>query len=138
MKRFQLLTVALCLVVVGGACAKRGTKTKTAKGLETIYFDFDQSYVKSDYQASLKSGAEWLEQHKSKSITIEGHCDERGTSEYNIALGDRRAKATKKYLTQSGVVDSRLSTVSYGEEKPAEGCHDESCWSKNRRAEFKE
>ena len=138
MKHFHLVTVGFCLLLLGAGCARQGTKTATAKGLETVHFDFDQSYIKAEYRNNLKDGAKWLHDHKSKAITIEGNCDERGTNEYNIALGDRRAKSTKDYLTNLGISDSQLSTVSYGEEKPAETCHNESCWWKNRRAEFKE
>ena len=84
---------------------------------------------------ALKANANWLKNNKTK-VTVEGSCDERGTPEYNIALGDRRANTTKKYLVNLGVDKDRLNTISYGEEKPVANCHDESCWTKNRRADF--
>ena len=103
---------------------------------QTVYFDFDRSDIKSEGQASLNSLAEHLKA-STVHVQIEGHTDERGTIEYNLALGERRAQAVKGYLGQLGVDTSRLTTISYGEEKPAvEGVHNETAWAKNRRAEF--
>lgn len=139
MKRFHVATVGLCVLLLGAGCARQGKgSTTTADGFKTIYFDFDQSSVKAEYEPVLKNGSDWLQKHKGKSVTIEGHCDERGTNEYNIALGDRRAKSTQSYLKNLGVDAANLSTVSFGEEKPVETCSEESCWWKNRRADFKE
>ncbi|MBI5893854.1 MAG: peptidoglycan-associated lipoprotein Pal [Deltaproteobacteria bacterium] len=84
----------------------------------------------------LEKDAEWLKKNPAVKIKIEGHCDERGSDEYNLALGDRRANSAKKYLANLGIDSNRISTISYGEEKPACKEANESCWSKNRRAEF--
>jgi peptidoglycan-associated lipoprotein len=103
---------------------------------KTVYFAFDDYTVSMDAQATLNQLAERLKANKSAVVQIEGHCDERGSTEYNIALGQRRAQSVKDYLVRLGVEESRLSTISYGEEKPASDGHDEAAWSKNRRAEF--
>lgn len=138
----RLMVAVGLLLVVGLAvtgCARKGTKTSGGAGadaLQKIYFDFDKYNVKQEFDGTLKSNAKWLQDNKKTSAVIEGHCDERGTAEYNIALGDRRAKSTKNYLTNIGVGTERLSTISYGKERPAASCHNESCWSQNRRAEF--
>jgi len=84
----------------------------------------------------MKGNADWLQKNKSTKLTVEGHCDERGTAEYNIALGDRRAKSAKNYLQNLGVDSGRTSTISYGKERPICLQHDESCWWQNRRDEF--
>lgn len=105
--------------------------------LETVYFDFDKSELRQDARDTLSQNAEaLLKKIADAKIKIEGHCDERGSDEYNMALGDRRAKSAAKYLTNLGVKADRISTVSFGEEKPAVQGSDEAAWSKNRRAEF--
>jgi peptidoglycan-associated lipoprotein len=104
--------------------------------LKTIYFDFDQYNIKDEFRETLRQNAQWMKDHPGFSVVLEGHCDERGTGEYNLALGDRRAGSTKQYLTSLGVSGSRLRTISYGEERPAIDGHGESAWSKNRRAQF--
>ncbi len=104
---------------------------------EHIYFDFDKSDLKHYAMVILKDKAGWLQRNPSYAVNIEGHCDERGTNEYNLALGERRAQAAKKYLTSLGITEDRLSTISYGEEKPADPGHSEDAWAKNRRDEFK-
>ena len=86
--------------------------------------------------SQLKNNAEWLNQNRTISAMIEGHCDERGTSEYNMALGEKRAETTKSFLVRAGVAASRLETVSFGEERPFDSGHTEAAWSKNRRAHF--
>ena len=101
-----------------------------------IYFDFDKSDIRSDMRAVLDKKGRFLMSNPTYLIQIEGHCDERGTVEYNIALGHRRSQATKDYLISLGVDASRIDTVSYGEERPSDSGHDESAWSKNRRAKF--
>jgi peptidoglycan-associated lipoprotein len=106
------------------------------KVLGTIYFDFDRANLRDDARTVLASNFEWLQAHPSLRLVIEGHCDERGTNEYNMALGDRRANAARAYLLKAGIEASRLRTISYGEERPAAPGHDESSWAKNRRAEF--
>lgn len=105
-------------------------------GFENIYFGFDQYALTEEARATLKKHADWLRANRGYVMRIEGHCDERGTNEYNLALGQRRADATKKYLVGLGVDAKRLSTVSYGEEKPLDPGHDEAAWAKNRRAQF--
>lgn len=104
--------------------------------LFSIYFDFDKFFVRDDMKPVLEKDAEWLKKNPAVKIKIEGHCDERGSDEYNLALGDRRANSAKKYLANLGIDSNRISTISYGEEKPACKEANESCWSKNRRAEF--
>jgi peptidoglycan-associated lipoprotein len=104
--------------------------------LDTIYFDFDSASLSDQSRKTLNSNANYLKKHSDVSIRIEGNCDERGSAEYNIALGEKRAKAALKYLSTLGTDDGRLSIVSYGKEKPIEQGHDESAWTKNRRDEF--
>jgi len=104
--------------------------------LEAIYFDFDKYVIKPEGREALKRNAEWLQQHPDRKIVVEGNCDERGTNEYNMALGQRRADAGAKYLMDLGIAKDRVSTVSYGEEKPICRESNEECWSRNRRADF--
>ena len=100
---------------------------------DRVFFDYDSAVLSSEAQAVLGRQAEWLGQHTAANVTIEGHCDERGTREYNIALGERRASATKNYLVSLGVDAGRISTISYGKERPAVVGGGEDSWSKNRR-----
>lgn len=104
---------------------------------ENIYFDFDKSDIKPEAEKSLKKKGQWLRANPAYSVRIEGHCDERGTNEYNLALGDRRANSAKKYLVAFGIEEARISTISYGEERPVDLGHNEDAWWKNRRDEFK-
>ncbi len=104
---------------------------------ENIYFDFDKSNLKHYARVILKEKAAWLKRNPSYAVLIEGHCDERGTNEYNLALGERRAQAAKKFLMSQGISAERISTISYGEERPADPGHNEAAWAKNRRDEFK-
>lgn len=104
---------------------------------EKIYFDYDSSELKSEAQEILTKKAAWLKANSGYSLKIEGNCDERGSTEYNLALGARRAEAAEKFLNALGIASDRLTTVSYGEEKPAVTGHNESAWSQNRRDEFK-
>ncbi|MCK5750698.1 MAG: peptidoglycan-associated lipoprotein Pal, partial [Oricola sp.] len=101
---------------------------------DRIFFDTDSSAIRADAQQTLARQAQWLNQYPQYSITIEGHADERGTREYNIALGARRAAATRDFLASRGVNASRIRTISYGKERPVATCDDISCWSQNRRA----
>lgn len=107
-----------------------------ASRFENIRFDFDKSFIRDDAKPILRKVAEHMKKIPGAKLQIEGHCDERGTSEYNMALGQRRADETRKYLVNLGVGGNRLSTISYGEEKPADPGHDEEAWAKNRRAVF--
>ena len=101
---------------------------------EDIHFDFDKSFIREDAKPALQKVAETLKKNPGASLLIEGHCDERGTAEYNIALGERRAASAKSYLVSLGVKGGSLSTVSFGEEKPVDTGHNEEAWAKNRRA----
>ncbi len=103
---------------------------------ETVYFAFDDYTLNGDAQGKLDALANHLKSAQTAVVQVEGHCDERGSTEYNLALGQRRAQSVKDYLAKLGIEASRLSIISYGEEKPASDGHDESAWSQNRRAEF--
>jgi peptidoglycan-associated lipoprotein len=107
-----------------------------APDLVDIHFDFDRAEIRETAAKVLDAHASWLKAHGDHYVLIEGHCDERGTNEYNTALGDRRAKATMNYLASRGVAVSRITLISYGEERPVCAQHDDACWAKNRRAHF--
>ncbi len=109
---------------------------RTHEGLLPIYFDFDKSNIRDDQKVRIEGNADFLKGNSAMKITIEGNCDERGTNEYNIALGERRAQSAKKYLINLGVDAANLHTVSYGEERPLLYGHDEYSWSQNRRDDF--
>lgn len=111
-------------------------KTAVAEGLETIYFSFDSHTLIQATRDTLDRNFEKLRSNQALRISIEGHCDERGSGEYNLALGERRAKAAKEYLVTRGIAADRISIVSYGNERPAVDGHDEAAWAKNRRDEF--
>lgn len=104
--------------------------------MEPVYFDFDSSDIKPEYRSLLEKKADWLKANPEARVRIEGHCDDRGTAEYNVALGEKRAVRVMDYLVSLGVPAKRLSTISYGEERPAVLGQDEETWAKNRRAEF--
>jgi peptidoglycan-associated lipoprotein len=106
------------------------------QNVKDIYFDYDKSDIRADQQASMQADAAFLNQHPNINFTIEGHCDERGSTEYNLALGDQRAQSVKNTLVTSGVSASRIKTISYGKEKPFCLEHTESCWQENRRGHF--
>ena len=101
-----------------------------------IYFDFDKYDIRPSDAKMLDGNASWLKSNPNHLVLIEGHCDERGTNEYNLALGERRAKSTMNYLVSQGVQASRITIISYGEERPACPEHNEACWSKNRNDTF--
>jgi peptidoglycan-associated lipoprotein len=104
--------------------------------LKPIYFDFDKYDIRPGDARVLDTNAQWLKSNDNQLVLIEGHCDERGTNEYNLALGERRAKSTMNYLVSQGVQASRITIISYGEERPVCTQKNEECWSKNRRAQF--
>ena len=104
--------------------------------LEDIHFDLDQATLTDRARAILEKHALWLQSHRAAKVTVEGHCDERGTAEYNLALGDQRARAARDYLASLGVAADRLSTVSYGKERPLDPLNSEAAFSRNRRAHF--
>ena len=103
---------------------------------EDIYFEFDKSTLTPAAQENLTRKAAWLRENSNATVTIEGHCDDRGTNEYNLALGDRRADSAKAFLVDLGIAASRLTTISYGEERPLCTQQTEECWAKNRRDHF--
>jgi peptidoglycan-associated lipoprotein len=114
---------------------KEGAGT-AAQALKPIYFDFDKSFIRDDAKAVMKANAAWLKAHPNVKIRIEGNCDEKGTKEYNQALGQRRAASAEKYLVDLGVSSKRISLISYGKEKPVCTESTENCWQKNRRDDF--
>ncbi|HYC35910.1 MAG TPA: peptidoglycan-associated lipoprotein Pal [Usitatibacter sp.] len=103
----------------------------------SVYFDYDSNAVKDEFRGLVQAHARYLAEQRDARARIEGHCDERGSREYNLALGQRRAEAVKKVMTVLGAADARIETVSYGEEKPVATGHDEKAWSQNRRADIK-
>ena len=103
---------------------------------EDIYFEFDKSTLSPAAQDNLLRKAEWLRENPAATVTVEGHCDERGTNEYNLALGDRRAESAKAFLVDLGIDPARLTTISYGEERPVDPRNTEEAWAKNRRDHF--
>jgi peptidoglycan-associated lipoprotein len=103
---------------------------------EHVYFDFDDASLDFQAQEVLKQKAMWLRDNPDENVVIEGHCDERGTNAYNLALGERRAESAKAFLVNLGISSERLTTISYGEEKPLDPGHNEEAWAKNRRASF--
>lgn len=160
LKNFSFMTVLLSLVLIGcssGAKKDSGSSSdsmvddaadamalelkgssddSTAGPLKTIYFAFDSSALSDAARSTLEENATWLKMTEAVEIQIEGHADERGGQQYNLALGERRARAVKDYLEALGVSSARISTFSYGKEKPVAYGHDEEAWSKNRRANF--
>jgi peptidoglycan-associated lipoprotein len=112
------------------------TLSTTSSRLAAIYFEYDQANLDDSARTTLKSNFNVLKQDANMSIVIEGHCDSRGTDEYNLALGERRAKSIRDYLVNLGLPTKRVSTISYGEERPAVSGENESAWAQNRRGEF--
>lgn len=116
--------------------ALRNGASTAAGPLKDVFFAFDRAELSDDARAVLKENTGWLKTHAAARVQIEGHCDERGAEDYNMALGAKRAQAAMDYLASLGVPASRMSTISYGEEVPSCKEHSEECWSKNRRARF--
>jgi len=153
MKKFLLLAVSLLFVA---SCSNKGnvkeestmgTSIKTAVGangsdagqageLKSVNFDFDKFALTAAAKTILKKNAEWLKKNKDVTVQIEGHCDSKGTIEYNVALGEKRANTVQKYLKAVGIAAGRLSTISYGKERPLCVEETDACWAKNRRANF--
>ena len=117
-----------------GAATPGSSQDFTVNVGDRIFFDTDSTSIRADAQQTLRKQAQWLNQYSGYRIVIEGHADERGTREYNLALGARRAEATRDYLVSQGVDGGRMKTISYGKEQPVAVCDDISCWSQNRRA----
>jgi peptidoglycan-associated lipoprotein len=107
-----------------------------SQNIKDVYFDYDKSDIRGDQQTSVQANAQFLTQHPNVNITIEGHCDERGSTDYNLALGDQRASAVKNALSTLGINASRIKTISYGKEKPFCNESNEACWQQNRRGHF--
>jgi peptidoglycan-associated lipoprotein len=107
-----------------------------AGGLQTVFFGFDSSNLEGSAKDTMKANADYLKANANVDVQVEGHCDERGGRQYNLALGERRAKAVRDYLVAMGVPAKRISVISYGSERPVAEGHDESAWGKNRRANF--
>ncbi|MGV8057190.1 MAG: peptidoglycan-associated lipoprotein Pal [Smithellaceae bacterium] len=116
--------------------AKVEAAATSENGINDIYFDFDKSNIRPDAREVLKANADYFLKNSAATIVVEGHCDERGTAEYNMALGQRRAQEAKKYLVNLGVKGSAIKTISYGKERPLDAGHDEAAWAKNRRDHF--
>jgi peptidoglycan-associated lipoprotein len=116
-------------LIVGGEGGEDGP-------LADVYFEFDQATLTDAARRTLENHASWLQAHRTLKATLEGHCDERGTVDYNLALGDRRAQAVREYLVSLGVGADRLSAISLGKERPADAGHDEAAWARNRRCHF--
>jgi peptidoglycan-associated lipoprotein len=121
-------------VNVAGAAVPGSSQDFVVNVGDRVFFDTDSSELSAQARATLDRQAQWLNQYTQYTVTIEGHADERGTREYNIALGARRATATRDYLVSRGVAGNRMRTISYGKERPVAVCNDISCWSQNRRA----
>ena len=158
MGRSLRLISVLCVALAVTACAKNPNDEPLANGLgangglngrsaapgsiqdfsvnvgDRVFFESDQTEIDAAGQATLEKQARWLSQYGNYAFTVEGHADERGTREYNFALGARRAESVKAYLISKGVSAGRIKTVSYGKERPVATCNDITCWSQNRRA----
>jgi peptidoglycan-associated lipoprotein len=158
MGRSLRLISVLCVALAVTACAKNPNDESLANGLgangglngrsaapgsiqdfsvnvgDRVFFESDQTEIDAAGQATLEKQARWLSQYGNYAFTVEGHADERGTREYNFALGARRAESVKAYLISKGVSAGRIKTVSYGKERPVATCNDITCWSQNRRA----
>jgi len=115
---------------------QQATTENSAPADHSVYFSFDQYDVKSTYKPVLEANAKYLKEHANTKIVLQGNTDERGSSEYNLALGNRRAESTKKVLSVLGVPGKNIDVVSFGKEKPKAECHEESCWSENRRTDI--
>jgi len=113
-----------------------GSDSGKIPGLETVHFDYDKSNITGENKRILQGNGDWIKKNTTYKVQIEGHCDNRGTIEYNLALGERRANAVKAYLVSLGVPSARLSVISYGKEKPVEQGDSEAAYVKNRRANF--
>jgi peptidoglycan-associated lipoprotein len=115
---------------------RNGQSTASSGALKDVYFAFDRAELSDEARAALKADSEWLNANASVRVQIEGHCDERGAEDYNMALGAKRAQVAMEYLTSLGITPGRMSTISFGEEVPVCRDHSEECWTKNRRARF--
>lgn len=135
----KLFATLVVVTAIGGLlnCANQRKPVQVTHSLQSVYYDYDQSFIRSDATVPMQGNAGYLKQNGGVSVTIEGNCDNRGTNEYNMALGHRRAESAKNYLMNLGVGSSRMRVVSYGEEKPVCYQSNESCWQRNRRVDFR-
>jgi len=139
-----VLMLAACESTTDGSSATTGTGQQTATGgaatanvgiqSDRVFFETDQADLKSESRTTIETWAGWLKANPTATVTIEGHADERGTREYNLALGEKRASSTRNYLVALGVDGSRIRTISYGKERPQVPGHNEAAWQQNRRA----
>ena len=152
----KFLTIAAAALLLGACASDKGDTTGTGDNNQggnmgsgsyqagsveefnnavgnTVHFGYDRYDVESEAAATLKAQADWLAKYPNGTVTVEGHCDERGTREYNLALGERRANAVRRFLVANGVAADRIKIVSYGKERPAVDGHDEGTWAQNRR-----
>lgn len=113
-----------------------GSDSGKINGLVTVHFGYDKSNLDSSAKKEIAQNVDWMKKNPAVKVQVEGHCDSRGTIEYNVALGERRANAVKAYMTSLGIATDRLSTISYGKEKPVDNGDSEAAWAKNRRANF--
>ncbi|MBP1531959.1 MAG: peptidoglycan-associated lipoprotein Pal [Alphaproteobacteria bacterium] len=118
----------------GADCESRLARNFAENTTDTVFFAFDSSTLSAEAQAALDTQVAWLKSHDDVNVIVQGYCDERGTREYNLALGERRANAVKQYLVSHGVAENRISTISYGKERPAVFGSNEAAWAQNRRA----
>jgi len=148
MRLFKALATVTAMVLLA-ACSSEQQQTASAASTtvtpgsigdfrqnvgDRVFFDTDMSTIREDGRQTLNRQAEWLKKYTNYPVTIEGHCDERGTREYNLALGERRANAARQYLIAQGIPASRIKTISYGKERPDPVGSDEAAWARNRRA----
>ena len=147
MRKFLMIAMAslLAMPMAVGCGSKTGSEKYTGDAYQSaksnfmgehVYFDYDRYSIRPDAAAVIQNKQRFMEQYPGITAEIQGHCDERGTEVYNMALGDRRARATYNYITSLGISGSRLTTVSYGKERPIDTGHNESAWARNRRAQF--
>jgi peptidoglycan-associated lipoprotein len=118
----------------GSECESKMARDFMSNAEDRVFFAFDSSAISSDAAEALDSQAKWLNKHEQVNVVVQGYCDERGTREYNLALGERRANAVKQYLVSKGIAADRISTISYGKERPAVLGSNEAAWAQNRRA----
>lgn len=114
----------------------QGSDSGQIAGLQTVTFDYDKSSISAAAKEKIKGNADWMKSHGNINVQIEGHCDARGSIEYNLALGERRARAVKDYMVSLGIPESRLNVISYGKEKPIDASESDAAYAKNRRANF--
>lgn len=118
----------------GSECDSREARSFMADAVDVVYFDFDSSALTDNAKEALDTQVKWLKKHNKVNVVVQGHCDDRGTREYNLALGERRANAVKNYLVSQGIAADRIETISYGKERPAVLGNNEAAWAQNRRA----